>query len=514
MSNEIDLDARPEKTSKPWLLSLVGLFTISGLIAMPFLAGEPDGEKMPDIVRFLGHFHPVILHLPIGIISFVLIQELVVMFTRHKPYGSILPMFLGSASAVAAVIFGFLLYHGGGFEGSELAEDHLWGGIAFACAAVLTLIVRAWTLSPVSTQVPFRILLLASVGVMSYASHDGASITHGKDYLTKYAPDPIRKMLGLEQKEKKEEEKPAKPLEEQIVYADIVQPILNLRCTECHNEEKSKGKFRMDTYDLLVKGGKEGYGLEPGNAQDSNIIFRAELPEDDEEHMPPEGKKDIEENELLIVKWWIDQGADPVKKVGELELTEEVRAAIGNLKLTIAFEESHDHVGIGEDAKQADEPTGDLRKSVSELATEFPGGLSFESQQSSHLTFTGVSLRKNLTDENFAMLGPVIHKFVSVDLSATGITDRSVALLAAAKDLRMIRLNETDITDASINTIVNLQNLESVNLFGTKVTDAGVKKLTALPNLKRLYLWQTGVTKEAIAELKKALPELEIVTGT
>ncbi len=515
MSNEIDLDARPETKSKPWLLSLIGLLTIGGLIAMPFIAGEPDGEKMPDIVRFLGHFHPVILHLPIGIFSLVLFQEFIVMFTRHRPYGSILPMFLGSASAVAAVIFGFLLYHGGGFEGSELAEDHLWGGIAFACAAVLTFIVRAWSLSPATTQVPFRVFLLASIGVMSYASHDGASITHGPNYLTKYAPDPIRKMLGLEPKEVEEEEE-ATPIEEQVVYADIIQPIFETYCVKCHGEEKSKGKFRMDTFDLLVEGGKEGEGIEPGNAIDSNIVFRMELPEDDDERMPPDGKKGLDEHELLIVKWWIDQGADPAKKVGELELTEEVQGALGNLKLARAFEESHEH-GTKEDGKneekEADKPTEDLTKTVSELSADFPGGLTFESQESSNLTFTGVSLRKNLTDENFAKLGPVIHKLVSADLSATGITDRSVALLAPAENLKMIRLNETAITDASIDTLVKLKNLESVNLFGTKVTDAGVKKLADLPNLKSLYLWQTEVSEEAIAELKKALPELEVVTG-
>ena len=60
---------------------------------------------------------------------------------------------------------------------------------------------------------------------------------------------------------------------------------------------------------------------------------------------------------------------------------------------------------------------------------------------------------------------------------------------------------------------MKLQKLESINLYGTKVTDAGVKKLTALPNLKRLYLWQTAVTPAAIAELQKAMPAVEIVTG-
>jgi len=512
MTTEIDLDEIPEKKKRPWALTLIGLLTIGGLIAMPYLAGEPDGQKMPDIVRFFGHFHPVILHLPIGIFTLILCQELLVMFTRHKLYESVLPVFLGAASAVVAVILGFLLYHGGGFEGNELAEDHLWGGISFACAAVLTFIVKAWCVSPASSQALYRILLFASVGVMGYASHDGASITHGKDYLTEYAPNPIRKALGLPVKEKAED-KPAKPLEEQIVYADIVQPILNLRCVECHKEEKSKGKFRMDTYELLVKGGKEGDGLEPGNAKDSNIVYRVELPLDDDEHMPADGKEEMEANELAIVKWWIDQGADPTKTVAELEITDEIRDAIGKLNLTLAFAEKHLDTKGKLEPKTTVGPTEDLRKKVDELAADFPGGLTFESQESANLTFTGVSLRKNLTDENFAKIAPLIPRMVTMDLSATSVTDKSIALLATAENLRMIRLSETEIGDVSMDTLAGLKNLESVNLFGTKVTDEGVKKLAALPKLKRLYLWQTAVTPAAIEELKKALPELEIVTG-
>jgi uncharacterized membrane protein len=505
MSKEIDLDTQPAGKALPWLLTIGGVLTIGGLIAMPFLAGQPDGEKMPDMVRFLGRFHPVILHLPIGIFSLILLQELLGMFSGQKPQRSILPMFAGAASAVVAVIAGFLLYHGGGFEG-ELVEDHLWGGLAFSCAAILTLIVKAWSLAPTASQALYRILLFGSVGVMGYASHDGASITHGPDYLTEYAPNPVRKVLGLDPKAEEEEIK-AKPLEEQMVYADIVQPILNKRCVECHKEGKSKGKLRMDTYEMLVKGGKEGSAIEPGSAEDSNIVIRAELPMDDEEHMPPEGKKDIEEHELAVVKWWLNEGGDDKKTVAESNLTDEIRAAIGKLDLGI---------GKGEVAvKEAvsDQPSDDLRATVAKLGADFPGGLTFESQSSSNLTFTGVSLRKNLTDELFAKLAPVLPKMVAIDLSASSVTDASIAKLAAATDLRMVRLSETGITDASMDTLAKLTKLESVNLYGTKVTDAGVKKLTALTNLKRLYLWQTAVTPAAIEEIKKALPEVEIVTG-
>lgn len=513
MSNEISLDDRLAKAKHPYFLTLAGLLTIAGLIALPYIAGKPDGEKMPDMVRFIGHFHPVILHLPIGIFILIVCQEFVAMFSRSKPNGNILPIFLGASSAVVAMLAGFLLYQGGSFEGSDLVEDHLWGGLIFACVAVLTFIAKAWSLAPGSSQALYRVLVLGSVGVMSYASHLGATITHGKGYITEYAPDPIRKILHMQPREKKGKKAiqvvvPVKPLEQRIVFADIVQPILNKRCVQCHGEKKVRGKFRMDTYELLVKGGKEGDDITPGDAKKSGIVSRVELPADDEEHMPPDGKKGLEPHELEIIKWWITEGADPAKTIADMKLPDEIRNAIAKLDISIPKGDA-----VGHTEPKADTPSAELSATIAKLSVDFPGGLTFESQSSSMLTFTGVSLRKNLTDELFAKLGSVIPKMVTVDLAASSVTDKSVAMLAAATELKMIRLAETGITDASIDTLVKLKKLESINLYGTKVTDAGVKKLTVLTNLKRLYLWQTAVTPAAIAELQKALPGLEIVTG-
>lgn len=511
MTTETDQETCCSKCCKPLGITIFGLLIIAIMIVMPFLAGKPDAEKASDFVRFIGHFHPVVLHLPIGIFTLIIFQELLAMFSRYKTQPGLMTIFAGAASSVIAVFFGFLLYQGGGFEG-EVVEDHLWGGIIFACAAVVSLIVKAWTISPGSSQVFYRVMVFGSVAVMSYASHDGASITHGEDYLFDYAPNPIRKFFGYEPKVEPGGNKPPvdKPIEEQVVYTDIVQPILNKRCVECHKEGKSKGKFRMDSYELLVKGGKEGDGITPGDSAKSNIVYRTDLPEDDDEHMPPEGKKDIEAHELAVIKWWIDSGADPKKTVAQLEITDEIRAAMSKLDRSIDPKAGKSEAPTH--AKQ-DLPSDALLKSVAALSKDFPGGLTFESQASAKLTFTGVSLRSNLNDEVFAKLKTVIPSMVSMDLSSTAITDNSVKLLASAKDLRMIRLSETKITDAALDTLAGLKNLESINLYGTRVSDAGVEKLKSLTQLKRLYLWQTDVSAGMIEKLKQALPGLEIVTG-
>ncbi|RYD35920.1 MAG: hypothetical protein EOP87_06445, partial [Verrucomicrobiaceae bacterium] len=481
----------PDQKKRPWALTVFGLAAIGGLVAMPFLAGPPDGDKMPDMVRFLGHFHPVLLHLPIGVFSLIALQETGAIFLRkrgERRETPLFPMFFGALSCIVAVIAGFLLYHGGGYEGNELAERHLWGGLAFAVASVLVLIVKAWTLFSAANQAFYRLLFFSNMGIMSFASHDGASITHGSDYLTSFAPDPIRKLLGLPVKNKKgtgeggTEEKVVSP-EQKVVYADIIAPIFENRCNQCHKEEKSKGKLRMDTYDMLIKGGKEGPSIEPGSAEKSNIIVRMSLPLDEDEHMPPDGKPEPEPHEVVLIKWWLDGGADPKKTVGEMgEIPAPVKEALAKLP--------SNHSAVMEEvaAKKTAGPSDDLKLKLAELQKEFPNAVRLEALQSSNVIFTAVSMKKSLDDATFAKFSPLFPQLVEADLSGTIITDASVAKLSAAPELKKLRLAETAITDASIDTLVKLGKLESLNLYGTKVTNAGVLKLAALPELKSLYL--------------------------
>jgi uncharacterized membrane protein len=330
----VDAFSPDTRRKRPWVLTFLSLLAIGGLVALPMLAGRPSDAEMPDIVRFIGHFHPLVLHLPIGVFVLILLQEIGTMCGgrgRTSVSGSLFPMFFGAASAIIAAITGFLLYHGHGAEygANEIAGRHLWGGLAFAVAAVLTLVVRAWTVSLAANPVWYRLLLFASIGVMGFASHDGASLTHGRDYLIRYAPAPLRTWFGPD--DGKTKASPVKPAAEQMVYADIVAPILERRCMQCHNEKKAKGKFRMDTYELLVKGGKDGPGIEPGNSAESNIIVRMELPEDDDDHMPPEGKPDIEDAEVRVIRWWLDNGADPRKKLGDFEVPAGLKEALAKV---------------------------------------------------------------------------------------------------------------------------------------------------------------------------------------
>ncbi|MBM3864186.1 MAG: hypothetical protein FJ385_09625, partial [Verrucomicrobia bacterium] len=65
---------------RPWLLTLLGLIAATMLVAMPLAAAGSAPSAMPDLVRFLGRFHPLLLHLPIGVFAWIVVQELVVIF--------------------------------------------------------------------------------------------------------------------------------------------------------------------------------------------------------------------------------------------------------------------------------------------------------------------------------------------------------------------------------------------------------------------------------------------------
>ena len=509
---------------RPVFLTLIGLCAIAGVVAMPFLAGEPVEGSLPQWQRFLGRFHPVFLHLPIGMLALVLFLELGGLFRKGPRQPGVVPAFLMAASSIVAAICGFLLWQSNpGDYPEELVERHLWWGTGFAAMMGVAFIIKTWVdFAGGAGNWLYVLTLLASGGVMGVASHDGGSITHGKTYLLDEAPDSVRgiynrfvpeeeqlPMLGGEGE--KEDEVPALPLEEQVVYTSLVQPIFDQKCVSCHGPDKQKGKLRMDSFEELAKGGKEGDAFEPGNAEDSNILYRIHLPLDDDEHMPPDGKKQMEEHEIAIVTWWIEQGASPDAKAGELELTEEVRAAAS--KLVPPADLKKQAAAAAAAAEQREKARQEIAARLEEVRKVFPTALQFESQDSDGLVFNAVSMRADFGDDALGKLAPVAGSLVSLDLSATQVTDSGLAVLRDAGRLRQLRLAQTGIGDAALDHLTGLVELESLNLYGTKVTPAGVGKLKDLPQLKRLYLWQTGVDEAAAAELRKAMPDCEIILG-
>jgi hypothetical protein len=89
-------------------------------------------------------------------------------------------------------------------------------------------------------------------------------------------------------------------------YLRDVKPVLERRCYACHGALKQKSGLRLDTADLIRKGGESGPAIEVGQASDSLLIEA--LTGNGGLRMPPEGEP-LGGEEIEAIKRWIDAGA-------------------------------------------------------------------------------------------------------------------------------------------------------------------------------------------------------------
>ncbi|MBB08056.1 MAG: hypothetical protein CMN03_07305 [Roseibacillus sp.] len=315
----------------------------------------------------------------------------------------------------------------------------------------------------------------------------------------------------------------AKPAGDREVYKEVIVPILRGKCYQCHadvadnpsGKKKIKAKLELTSLDLVKKGGDEGPAAVAGNLDESLLLVRIKLPHDDDEHMPPEGKPQVTEEELKVLEWWIKANLPAGKSMKDAGAPDDILAAAGKIPTDEEVKKS-----LAQSFAEADASAAKLaaaRKAleapIAEVSGHFPNAIGFVSQQDSDLTFTAVSMRKDFNDEHLAKLAPVSGGLVDVNLGATAVTDAGAVNLGKMARLKKLWLNGTAITDAGLESLKGLSELEYLNLYGTQVTDEGLKKLAGLKNLKRLYLWQTKVTPGAVEEFKKSVKDCDVNMG-
>jgi uncharacterized membrane protein len=373
MSYDTESEA-PKSYTLAWiaaLLLLVGF--VAGLLIFPPLYEAPKAEAS-DMVIFVGRFHPILLHLPIGSLIFLAMLEVLCMGRRGEAkHGStaLLALFVGAAGSVLAVIAGIMLSREGGYAGGNFSL-HQTMGIIGTAGVLLALVIRLMAMGQGNWELlhAYRALFFLSFGIMSLGAHFGGNMSHGSKFMTEKAPEPIKsQMIAMEKwmlsfvekpKPEKSEEKapeapkapeppkvvetpltptspsaptppPAPAAGEKLVFANLIQPIFAAKCNKCHGEEKQKGDLRLDTYEATMAGGSESAekknNIVPGKPADSLSYQLVISAEDEDMHMPPEGKDQLTQEEIAIFKWWIEQGASASQKLDLNALPAEIKAA-------------------------------------------------------------------------------------------------------------------------------------------------------------------------------------------
>lgn len=264
--------------------------------------------------EFIGRLHPLLVHLPIGFLVLLGIFEVLARWPRGQNLGPAIRVILILTLPVSllSIVCGWLLADSGDYDGQSLFW-HRWLGIGLgvACSGLLALHWRG------QLQI-YRWALIGTLGLLVATSHFGGSLTHGKDFLSWPKAKSAARQAGT-----------TGDMGPEVFYEAAIQPIFNQACVNCHGANKSKGGLRLDTAGSMRAGGDSGSPIEPPGATQSLMGKRLALPLEEEEHMPPDGKRQLTANELTLFNWWLDAGAPTDKTVKELNPPPQIMQIIG-----------------------------------------------------------------------------------------------------------------------------------------------------------------------------------------
>ncbi len=312
-------------------LSCIFIFALLNTIQ---IAGAGDDLTGSLVWKMLGRLHPLAVHLPIGVILFAALLEILIIFKKHAAYRQAIQMSLliGLLAGIFSSVSGLMLT-AEGEHANALLLRHQWASMAVLGFNALAWFRHADLLkSPTPSGISiFRILLLANVLLLLLTTYFGASLTHGVSYWSTETSAKTTKTLlqtnasAAVQETEPEPETELQPetvLENGQVFTSLEKPsleqqadlqlqvrtILAHNCYDCHGPEKVKGDLRLDHIDLIMKGGESGPVVVPGNANASELYKRVNLPEGHEDIMPSKGKK-LTDQEIRTIAMWINAGA-------------------------------------------------------------------------------------------------------------------------------------------------------------------------------------------------------------
>jgi len=452
-----------------------------------------------NILIFLGRLHPLVVHLPIGF--FVMLGALEVVGSarrfQHVRTATGPIVLLSAIAGVAAAACGWLLGNSGGYE-EQLLEWHERTGIAIAVGGVLSAVLFRLNMKQL-----YRGCLILTLAVLAVTSHLGGSLTHGKDYLARYAPGSLAVLLGGTAQPAPGSD-PTVSLGDREVFSATVQPVFDKYCISCHGAEKSKARLRLDSHAAILLGSENGPVMKPGVPAESELLAKIRLPLEHDDHMPPEGKPQPGADDITLIEWWIQAGAPTGSKLAELAPPATV------MKVLEGRFASAKTAAVTKPAPVASpRPLVEVQPLMDQLVEELDIALGPLAQGEPWLQCNASIAGQRFGDAELARLGPLAKNLRWLDLAGTAVTDAGLTGLPAMHHLTKLHLERTAITDAGLTSLRSLAELEYLNLYGTVITDTGLEALKSLPKLRRLFLWQTKVTSDAA----KAFAETRLDRG-
>lgn len=446
-----------------------------------------------DWLQFWGRFHVLALHLPIGILVLAALTELTYAWRPGANRPSVVnAMWWGGAlSAIIASGLGYLLSLSGGYN-EDAVELHLIWGIATSLIAVV-----GWWIIGLKARRGKTVVTGLAVGqivALSIAGHLGGNLTHGPEYLFEHAPNLVRTIAGFAPRQAPRP--PVEDLAQADIFLDVVQPLMELRCTSCHDPSKTKGELLLDTYANIIAGGESGRSVIPGDVAGSELSVRINHDPEHDDFMPSGGRTPLTMEQTLVIDWWIEVGAPEAGPLDTFELTPDLRTLIA---AAIGAADKGDSDATIETKNALGLPR--LPEINPNLITELEG-LGFDAtpiaEDINYLDIDFYRLgEEHISDPHLAALLKAKDHIAWLNLGSSGLQDAQLATLAHLPNLLKLDISKNALTDDGVIALAPLNQLQSLNLHDTDITDGVLPALDELPALQQAFLWRTAVTPEA-----------------
>lgn len=446
------------------------------------------------IQNFIAHLHPALVHLPVGILFIVCLYQL----WPRKPVDQSSPfvfiaLLTGAISAGLSCISGFLLSGSGDYD-KDLVSTHQWMGISLFIATLALSFIQYYAVATRQLKWLYGVVFI----MMVMTGHLGGSLTHGTGYVTEALfTDP----------DGTEENVPRKIItnpDSAIVYEDLIQPLLQQKCYSCHGRNKQKGGLRMDKITGLLKGGKDGVVLIPGNASNSELVKRIQLPKNHDDHMPPEEKPQLTEQEIKMIHWWVANGAGFDKTLPAFSPPDEMR------KFIVSYLNEKQELPAPPIL-----PAGEVNKANQSAIDKLKnaGAVVLPIAQNSHFLMVNlVNANVRLVTEQ-RLLVPINNQLISLRAGNTAVSDSLLEQIGLCKNLIRLHLDHSRVTDGGLKQLKQLKLLQYLNVVGTVVSIRGLEQLQGLNELGAVYCYQSAVQQQDLLRLKKIFPTTRIDLG-
>lgn len=438
---------------------------------------------LPPWLQVAGRLHPAMMHLPIGGLIFSVTLIFLEGQFRKKAYTKITltVLVLTSLTASLTALVGILLAAQGDYGADALAQ-HKNSGIllSFLCYLLLLAFFNAGKNKSI-----YYGLSLITVGTLFFAGHTGSVLTHGENFLLA----PLK-------------ESGSTTAADASAYAQVIYPILEKKCTSCHNPAKAKGKLVMTSVSEFVKGGKQGKEWVAGKPSESRMIQYIHLPLSDDDHMPPDGKPQLTKQEIALLESWIAAGGDVEKKLADFPAQDSFRIA-GSAALA-AIQPASEKEKVYAFSPASEET---IQKMNTPFRTVFP------LYQGSPALQADFFVRGSFQSTSLEELLDIKDQLVILNLSKMPVTDNDLKIIGNFDHLEKLNLNFSTIEGSGLASLQSLNHLSSLTLAGTSITAESLAPVLGLSSLRELYVWNTKVNEEEKTKLSATHPGIRIFTS-